>query len=333
MPAFDPFDRRLLIVSGKGGTGKTTVAAACAMAAARAGKRVLLAEVEGRGGAFDLLSLPHTGFEERRTPLGFSIVAISARDALIEYLWLFFRMRTLSRTLARAQVLETVTDGVPGFRDLMIAGKMYELTTWRSTSREPEAQRRAKYDLVVVDAPPTGQVLGMLRAPRAYRGIIRGGRPASQLVGIDRLFREESRVALVTTPEELAVTETVETAEAMRGAGFPEPWVVANRVRPPAFPRGMRAAGMRLGAEEIGRRLAEAGAAVGPDEAEALLRAAREEEARSEAERRQLKALAAAGTPAAVELPLLATRAFGRDEVERLAAALADGARASEASA
>ena len=317
MPAIDPFDRRLLIVSGKGGTGKTTVAAACAVAAARSGKRVLLAEVEGRGGAFDLLSLPRTGFEEKRTPLGFRIVGITARDALIEYLWLFFKMRTLSRTLARAQVLETVTDGVPGFRDLMIAGKMYELTSWRQTSHEAEAKRRPAYDLVVVDAPPTGQVLGMLKAPTAYRGIIRGGRPAGQLVSIDRLFREESRVALVTTPEELAVAETVETADAMRAAGFPDPWVVANRVRAPAFPRGTRAAGMRLTPDDLAERLAVDAAA-----AERLLAAAREEEARSEAERRLLRRLAKDGAPAAVELPLLTTAAFGRAEVERLAGGL-----------
>ncbi len=200
MPAIDPFDRRLLIVSGKGGTGKTTVAAACAMAAARTGRRVLLAEVEGRGGAFDLLALPRSGFEERRTPLGFSILGITARDALLEYLWLFFRMRALSRTLSRAQVLETAAEGVPGFRDLMVAGKMYELTTWRDASGEAEARRRTAYDLVVVDAPPTGQVLGMLGAPRAYRGIIRGGRPARQLVSIDRLFREESRVRTGSGP-------------------------------------------------------------------------------------------------------------------------------------
>jgi anion-transporting ArsA/GET3 family ATPase len=321
MPAIDPFDRRLLIVSGKGGTGKTTVAAACAMAAARRGRRVLLAEVEGRGGAFDLLSLPRTGFEEQWTRLGFRIVAITARDALVEYLWLFFRMRTLSRTLARAQVLETVTDGVPGFRDLMIAGKMYELTSWRAT-QEAEAKRRTAYDLVVVDAPPTGQVLGMLKAPRAYRGIFRGGRPASQLVSIDRLFREESTVALVTTPEELAVAETAETADALRDAGFPDPWIVANRVRPPAFPRGTKAAGMRLSPGDLSTRVAASGTDLATDDAEAILTAAREEEARAEAERRLLKRLAGDGAPASVELPMLATESFGRAEVERLAAAL-----------
>src|SRR5437867_3483835 len=83
-----------------------------------------------------------------------SVLAITAREALLEYLWLFFRMGAISRTLSRAQVLETVTDGVPGFRDLMVAGKLYELTAWRATSREAEARRRAVYDVVVVDAPP-----------------------------------------------------------------------------------------------------------------------------------------------------------------------------------
>ncbi len=322
MPAIDPFDRRLLIVSGKGGTGKTTVAAACAMAAARTGRRVLLAEVEGRGGAFDLLALPRSGFEERRTPLGFSILGITARDALLEYLWLFFRMRALSRTLSRAQVLETAAEGVPGFRDLMVAGKMYELTTWRDASGEAEARRRTAYDLVVVDAPPTGQVLGMLGAPRAYRGIIRGGRPARQLVSIDRLFREESRVALVTTPEDLAVTETLETRESLRGAGFPAAWIVANRVRPPAFPSGTRAVGKRLTAPSLGERLRAAGAEVDDEAAGAVLTAARDEDSRVDAERRQLRRLPLVD----VELPLVATERFGRAEVAGLAEMLHPGA-------
>jgi anion-transporting ArsA/GET3 family ATPase len=322
MPAIDPFDRRLLIVSGKGGTGKTTVAAACALAAARGGRKVLLVEVEGRGSAFELLGLPRSGFEERRTPLGFSILAVTARDALLEYLWLFFRMGALSRTLARAQVVETVTDGLPGFRDLMTAGKLYELTSWRATSQEPEAKRRPHYDLVVVDAPPTGQVLGMLRAPRSYRGIIRGGRPSQQLVSVDRLFREESRVAIVTTPEDLAVAETLETVEALGEAGFPAPWVVANRVRPPAFPRGTRSAGMRLEPASLAAKVRAAGGGATEEEAGAVLTAARDEEARSDAERRQLRRLERGGAAPAAELPMLATAGFGRAEIERLAALL-----------
>jgi len=308
------FDRRLLIVSGKGGTGKTTVAAACAMAATRTGRRVLLAEVEGRGGAFDLLALARSGFEERRTRFGFSILGITARDALLEYLWLFFRMKALSRTLARAQVLETVTDGVPGFRDLMIAGKLYELTAWRATSREREAGERIAYDLVVVDAPPVGQVLGMLRSPGAYRGIIRGGRAGRQIQSIEALFREHTRIALVATPEEMAVAETLESVEALVGDGFDPPWVVANRVRPAVFPTGTRAAGMRLSPERLRAILEGAGCEVDEASAEELIRAARDEDARVRAETGYLSMLRTG-----LHLPLVATERFGPREVEGLA--------------
>src|SRR5438477_11664549 len=124
------FDRSVLVVSGKGGVGKTVVAAACARAAARERRRVILAEVEGRGGVSRLLGLPTYGFEERRTPFGYTVLSITAREALLEYLWLFFRMKSLARSLAKAKVVEVAAEAVPGFRDVMVAGKMYELTGW-----------------------------------------------------------------------------------------------------------------------------------------------------------------------------------------------------------
>ena len=106
MVSADLLDTRLLIVSGKGGVGKTTVATALARAAARSGRRTVLAEVEGRGGIARLLGLPAVGFDERPTPFGFAVTSITPREALVEYLWMFFGMRTLSRTLGRAKVLE-----------------------------------------------------------------------------------------------------------------------------------------------------------------------------------------------------------------------------------
>ena len=250
------------------------------------------------------------------------MLGITAREALLEYLWLFFRMGAVSRTLARAHVLETVTDGVPGFRDLMVAGKLYELTLWRSTSREQEARRRAAYDLVVVDAPPVGQVLGMLQAPGAYRGIIRAGKPSRQIESIDTLFREGSRLALVATPEELAVAETLEAEDALAEAGLPAPAVVANRVRPAPFPPGTRAAAGRTTAASFRGTLRDAGCEVGADAAGEVLRLARDEDARVRAEARFLGRLAAHGP--VVRLPLLATERFGRAEVEALAAVLAE---------
>src|SRR5438309_4525930 len=179
------FDRSVLVVSGKGGVGKTVVAAACARVAATRRPRVILAEVEGRDGLSRLLHVPPPGFEERRTRFGHSILSISGRDALLEYMWLFFRMKTLARSLGRAKVVEVAADAIPGFRDVMVAGKLYELTGWRRSVGA--ASGRSPYDLVVVDAPPTGQLLSFLQSASAYRDLIRGGRPHRQLVSIDRL--------------------------------------------------------------------------------------------------------------------------------------------------
>src|SRR5213593_2855069 len=154
------FDRTVLVVSGKGGVGKTTVAAACARIAARRRRRVLLAEVEGRDGVARLLGIPSPGFEERPTRFGYSVLSITAKEALLEYLWLFFHMRALSRSLRRARVVDVAAEAIPGFRDAMSAGKLYELTGWRSTSANTHG--RTPYELVVVDAPPTGQLLPFL---------------------------------------------------------------------------------------------------------------------------------------------------------------------------
>ncbi|MDP9342675.1 MAG: AAA family ATPase [Actinomycetota bacterium] len=310
----DLLDRRLLIVSGKGGVGKTTVAAALARGAARGRRRVLLAEVEGRGGVSRLLNLPAPGFEERPTPLGFSITEIAPREALVEYLWMFFGMRALSRTLARARVVEMATDGIPGFRDLMTAGKLYELTEWRRHSGS--VRGRSPYDLVVVDAPPTGQLLPLLRAPSAFLDIIRMGRPHRQLESIDRLLRRVAGVVLVAIPEEMSVVETLETADALRDEGIPCRAVIVNRVLPPAFPRGTRTAAHRLRPAALVKILAEAGQEAEEADAASLLQVARAQDDRVRAQQDLISTLSAAGPLS--ELPFLFTRSFGPAEVDAL---------------
>jgi anion-transporting ArsA/GET3 family ATPase len=315
----DLLSRRLLIVSGKGGVGKTTVAAALAGAASRNRRRVLLAEVEGRGAISRLLNLSPPGFEERPTPMGFSITEIAPREALVEYLWMFFGMRTLSRTLARARVVEMATDGIPGFRDLMTAGKLYELTEWRR--RSGTARGRRPYDLVVVDAPPTGQLLPLLRAPSAFLDIIRMGRPHRQLESIDRLLRRVAGVVLVAVPEEMSVAETLEAAEALRDEGMPCRAVIVNRVLPPVFPRGTRTAARRLHPADLAAILAGAGLDVEEDAVASSLRAALGQEERVRVQRGFVSALSGAGP--VTELPFLFTRSFGRAEVEALSRELA----------
>ena len=118
------FDHPVLIVSGKGGTGKSTVAAALATAGARTGRKVLLVEVEGRGEVTRTLGVPDPGFEERPTPLGFSVLSILPHEAAAEYLRIYARMDRLSRPLVRAGAVEQIIGAAPGFRDLLICGKL-----------------------------------------------------------------------------------------------------------------------------------------------------------------------------------------------------------------
>ena len=313
-----PFDRRVLVVSGKGGTGKTTVAAALAAVAARRGFRTILVEVEGRGGLPRVLGTAPPGFAERPGPLGFASMELTAHDALVEYLTVIVGMRRLSGLLRRARVTELATEAVPGFRDVMVAGKLYELTRYRETRAGAD---RRPWELVVVDAPPTGQLVPFLRSPTAYRDLIRVGRAARHLAAIEELVRTETRVLLVAVPEEMAVVESIEAAEAVRELGLPLGPVVANRVLRSVFPKGARSAGLRLTPAAVSERLAGSGASLEEAASGGLLEAGIAEDARVGEQRRRLAGLRAAELPV-VELPSLAAPRLGREEVEVLASHL-----------
>jgi anion-transporting ArsA/GET3 family ATPase len=304
---------RVLIVSGKGGTGKTIVAASLAFVAARRGLATLLLELEGRAGAAPLLGLEPTGVRESETPFGFSIASVGPREALLEYLGLFYGMTRLAGPLLRSRAVEAVTEVAPGFRDLMLAGKVYETAEWRRHSKR--AGDRARYDLVVADAPPTGQIVPFLSAPAAFREILRVGKPSAQAGRIDAFLHKRARVLLVTTPEELPVAETLEARAAIEALGVPLGPVVVNRVLPPLAPRGTRRAVESLDATVIAER-----AGLRPKEAHAVTTVARRH-GRAEAEQRtQIRRLQGLDR---IELPRLFEPGFGRAEIERLSTHLA----------
>jgi anion-transporting ArsA/GET3 family ATPase len=220
--------------------------------------------------------------------------------------------------MQKAKAVDVATEAIPGFRDTMVAGKLYELTWWRAG--KGRASGRSPYDLVVVDAPPTGQLLPFLESPGAYKDLIRAGKPHRQLVSIDRLLREDMRIVLVAVPEEMSVAETLETAAALKRARMPEPVIVVNQVTPSPFPKGTRAAAMRLSASDAVRILKAADVSIDETDADGLLRAVRDHDARVHEERRYVTRLAKAGP--IVELPFLFTPSFGPDEVDRLAEGL-----------
>lgn len=263
----------LHVVSGKGGTGKTTVAAALALALATDGRRTLLIEVEGRQGIAQLFDTPPLPYEERRiavAPGGGEVraLAVDPEAALLEYLELFYRLGIAGRTLRRMGAIEFATTLAPGLRDVLLSGKIKECVTRTGQDGRPV------YDAVVVDAPPTGRVVNFLDVTKAMSQLAKTGPIHKQSAGVVRLVHSpRTAVHLVTLLEDLPVTETLETVAALRAAELPVGAVIVNGVRPQWLPdRSVAAAaGGRVDAERIRAGLAGAGLDLAPDVVDGLV--------------------------------------------------------------
>ena len=234
----------LHIVSGKGGTGKTTIAGALACALASSGRRILLSEVEGRNGISELFDVsPLTGAEERRisrTPAGGVVhgLSIDAEDALIEYLDTFYHLSIAGKALDRFGAVDFATSIAPGLRDVLLTGKVYEAVR-RKIKNKPNA-----YDAVVLDAPPTGRIAHFLNVHAAVAGLAKVGPIRNQADSIMRLLRSATTVVhLVTLLEDMPVTETEEAAAAVRPTQIRIGTVIENMVTPtPLDDRQLQAA-------------------------------------------------------------------------------------------
>ena len=152
---------RLHVVTGKGGTGKTTVAAALALALASGGQRVLLVEVEGRQGIAQLFDTAPLPYEERKVAVAAAggdvhALAIEPEAAVLEYLDMYYRLGRAGKALDKMGALEFATTIAPGLRDVLLTGKTYEATRRRAPGGG------YAYDAVVLDAPPTGRITRFL---------------------------------------------------------------------------------------------------------------------------------------------------------------------------
>jgi anion-transporting ArsA/GET3 family ATPase len=289
-PATSDFPRvQLHIVTGKGGTGKSTVAASLALALASRGKTVLLCEVEGRQGIAQLFDVSPLPYEERlvakATEHGHGHVyalAIDAEEALLEYLSMYYRLGRAGKALDRFGVIDFATTIAPGVRDVLLTGKVYEAA--QRNSRNKNARR---YDAIVLDAPPTGRIAQFLNVNDELAGLAKMGPIKSQADTVMTLLKSpRTAVHLVTVLEEMPVQETVDGVRELRAAGLPVGGVVVNLVRPQDLDEEARSALLDGTFDEAA--LAKAIGSAGIDATPALVHSL-VAEGRDHAERRQLE--------------------------------------------
>lgn len=221
---------RLHVVTGKGGTGKTTVAAAMALALADEGKRILLVEVEGRQGLAQLFDVPPLPYVERKIAVGpgggeVFALAVDAEAALLEYLDMYYHLGRAGKALDKVGAVDFVTTIAPGLRDVLLTGKVYEAT-------RRKAHGRLAYDAVVLDAPPTGRVGRFLNVNHEVAGLAKVGPIRNQADAIMGMLRSDvTRIHLVTLLEEMPVQETLDAAEQLEALDLKVGSIVVNMVR------------------------------------------------------------------------------------------------------
>ena len=301
-------DRRLVFVTGKGGVGKTSIAAALGELAARRGQRTLVCEMDAKGalaGAFDALPLT---FEPRRLAPNLFGMAMNTEDALREYLRLFVKVPFIGKIGPLARTFDFVADAAPGVKEILAVGKLcYEV-------------RERHYDLVVVDAEATGHIVAQIGAPKVIRNLVQVGLVREQTDWMLALLQDAAitGVAVVTTPEEMPVTEAIALLDRLEPeTGVAPSVVVANRVLPARFDDAERAVVDRL---DAARSILVAAAGKG---ATAVVDAARINEARRRIAEGHLDRLRdAAGDLRLLTVPELFTRASGPRVVALAADAL-----------
>src|SRR5699024_9356890 len=309
-------DARLHIVTGKGGTGKTTAATALAVALASGGGRTLLVEVEGRQGVAALLGRSPLPYEEREmlsAPGGgrVNVLAADAESALLEYLEMFYGVRRAGRALTKLGAVDFATTIAPGVRDVLLTGKATEAVRRRQGARKRSSADLSTgpfhYDAVVMDAPPTGRIARFLNVNSEVAGLARVGPIRAHADKVMEVIRSDrTRVHFVTLLEEMPAQETRDGIAEMLELGLSVGAVVVNMVRPSLLGEEdlEAAAAGRENTDEIAAGLEAADLKDARETAAALVGEVRAHALRVNLEQRVREKLAGLGRPL-LELPLV----------------------------
>ena len=296
-------DKRLVFVTGKGGVGKSTVAIALGLAAARRGLRTIVAELSGQARAADAFGVATASGREVALSDGLFALSVDVPTAMEEYL--HERAGRVGDLLSSSRAFHALTSATPGMRELLSIGKAWELAQDRR-----RIAGTSPYDLVIVDAPATGHALGVLRTPRTFAEIARVGPIAHQGRTIDATLTDPAQTAVVAValPEEMPVTETLALRDGLREAlGLELAHVVVNACLPE-----------RIGPRQA-RTVEDALDASSTTVVTAALRAALAEHARAAGQQEQVARLAEGIGAAPLVLPYLFAPALDRDALGTLA--------------
>jgi anion-transporting ArsA/GET3 family ATPase len=294
-------DRRLLVVTGKGGTGKSTLSAALALLASQRGKKVLVCEVVARERVSDFFGRPPSGPNIRQLLPNLYSVHVRPRDAMREYALMILRYETLYKLAFENAAARYFLAAAPSLAEIVMLGKVW----WHAT-REME-RGKPRWDLVVLDAPATGHGLTFLSVPAVFLRLVQEGPLARDMRGMQSLLADPARcaISIVTLPEEMPANEAIELDRALRSGGFPAG---------PLFLNGFFSS--RFSAQEVaqvtrgGPALAAAGEAADNHESRAELSAHYEGVLRKEIPRELLR------------VPFLFDRQFGAQSIEKVASAI-----------
>jgi anion-transporting ArsA/GET3 family ATPase len=295
-------DRRLVIVTGKGGTGKTTVTAALGLLAERRGKRVILAEVGSGHAALDsLLAGAGQPGPSRRISSRLTTTSIDPESAKRDYLERQFRSGALAGLLGRSRMFQLLTAASPGLAELLTIGSVWDL------ARVDDSRRGESQDLILLDAPATGSGLALLQAPRTYARVARVGPIHRDAMRIDRFLHDRALTAVVgvALPEEMPVNETLDLEARLGEDGLGLDLAVVNGLYPERF------------SAEDATRIAGLGQSVPPDVRPALA-VALTEHGRARAQRSALRRLRRALEAPVTTLPFLFEPELGPGEIEQL---------------